>query len=213
MAKAGNCDSETAPTSQNQDAPRIDNRTSRRCHAWRKIPAVAAIGFQLTRRPGDGAGAIGTRRLAAKPTAAQHEQQDAARGGAPGDGDREPAGDRAGEDREKGAGLHQGIAVDQLGRREMLRQQRVFDRARKRRLRPEHEQQSQRERQVAGQQGGRGAQHGDQLGGLEDLQQPRALEPVGQLPRRRREQKERRDQRAAGYRRRPRPGRTRLAAP
>src|SRR6185437_2643823 len=71
LAKAGNCDSETAPTSQNHDAPRIDNLTSRRCHAWRKIPRVAAIGFQLTRRSGVGGGAIGTRRLAAKPAAAQ----------------------------------------------------------------------------------------------------------------------------------------------
>ena len=52
----------------------------------------------------------------------------------------------------------------------MLRQQRVFDRARKRRLRPEHEQQDQRERQIAGQQSGGGAEHGDELGGFEDLQ-------------------------------------------
>src|SRR5882757_4102051 len=71
LAKDGSCDNETAPTSQNQDAPRIDNRTSRRSHAWRKIPAVAAARFQLTRRVGADAGAKGSRRLAANPKAAQ----------------------------------------------------------------------------------------------------------------------------------------------
>src|SRR4029077_15443268 len=72
LAKDGSCDNDTAPTSQNHDAPRIDSRTSRRCHACRKIPALAAAGFQLTRRSGAGAGAAGTRRLAAKPAPAQH---------------------------------------------------------------------------------------------------------------------------------------------
>src|SRR5260370_31560702 len=70
LAKDGSCDSDTAPTSQNQDAPRIDNRTSRRAHAWRRIPAVAAARFPLSRRLGAGANAVGTRRLAAEPQAA-----------------------------------------------------------------------------------------------------------------------------------------------
>ena len=99
------------------------------------------------------------------------EQQDAAGGRSPGDRDRDLAGDRAGQNREKGAGLHQGVAVDEFGRREMLRQQCVFDRARKRRLRPEHEQQNQRERQIAGQQSGRGAKHRDEFGSFEEPQQ------------------------------------------
>jgi len=99
LAKDGSCDNETAPTSQNQDAPRIDNRTSRRSHAWRKIPAVAANRFQLTRRVGAGAGATGTRRLAANPKAAQPSRQGAARGRSPGYGDGDTAGDRAEEDR------------------------------------------------------------------------------------------------------------------
>src|ERR1700749_1608376 len=71
LAKDGSWESDTAPTSQNQDAPRIDNRTSRRPHAWPRIPAVAPARFQLSRRSGAGAGAVGTRRLAAKPKAAQ----------------------------------------------------------------------------------------------------------------------------------------------
>jgi hypothetical protein len=58
------------PTSQNQDAPRIDNHTSRRSHAWRRFPAVAAARFQLSRRLAAGAGAVDTRRLAANPKAA-----------------------------------------------------------------------------------------------------------------------------------------------
>ena len=126
------------------------------------------------------------------------EQQDAAGGRSPGDCDRDPAGDSAGENREKGAGLHQGVAVDQLGGRKVLRQQRVFDRARKRRLSAQHEQQDERESQVAGQQSSGGAEHGDELGGFEDLQQSRTLEPISELPGRRREEKERRDQGAAG---------------
>ncbi len=72
------------------------------------------------------------------------QKQHAGSGRPPPHGNREPAGDCAEQDRQKGTGLHHRIAVDQLAGRQMLRQQSVFDRARERRLRAQHEEASER---------------------------------------------------------------------
>ncbi len=80
----------------------------------------------------------------------------------------------------------------------MLWNEGVFDRARKRRLSAEHEQQSQREHKIPAQQGRGSAEHRNEFGGFEDLQQSRAFEAICELAGGSREQKERRDQRSAG---------------
>ena len=80
----------------------------------------------------------------------------------------------------------------------MLRQQRVFDRARNRRLRSEYEQQNQRQCEVVGQQGGRRASTTNSSAALR-ISNNRDARSGPPLARGCRKQKKRRDQGAAGY--------------
>ena len=114
-------------------------------------------------------------------------------------GDQHP-GDGAEEDREKRPGLDQRIAEQQIVEAEQVGQDRVFERPEKRRLDAHHEQQRQHQPGALEQHRRRGDQHHRDLGGLDDADEPRLVERVGQLARRRRAQEERQDEEAAGQR-------------
>ena len=70
LAKAGNWPMKVAPTSQNQEMPRIERKMSRRPAAWRRMSRVSVAGFQLTSSPGAAAPVEGIARLAPQPASA-----------------------------------------------------------------------------------------------------------------------------------------------
>ena len=108
----------------------------------------------------------------------------------------DPADDRAEEDRREGAHLHDGVAADQLARIEVLRQDRVFERAEECRLRAQQEQHGEQGRHALEvERKTRQDRHGD-LAELDDADQPRLLDLVGERTGGRGEQEERQDQEA-----------------
>jgi hypothetical protein len=89
---------------------------------------------------------------------------------------------------EEGAGLDQGIAIDQLSGRQQFGQDRVFDRPEECRLHAEQEQYRELEADLAQGQRQRRQQHDADFGQLDRLKQSGLAVFVGELAARRREQ-------------------------
>ncbi|MEJ0069339.1 MAG: hypothetical protein WDO24_12125 [Pseudomonadota bacterium] len=196
MVSAGSWDSTVAPISQNQARPRIGrNRSRRAATRTHQAPAVADD-IDLDRQIGRGRRR--GRNISARPIAEhrQNDQGDRHQQRAVGAEHQRAGGDLAEQDREKRTGLDQRIARDQLVRRQMNRQDAVFQRAEERRMQPHQDQHDEQQGDIAEAQPDHAEQHEADLASLDDADQPSLLEPVGEPPGRRRAQQERQDEQA-----------------
>ena len=100
----------------------------------------------------------------------------------------------ADQDGEKRAGLDQRVAGEQLVRREVGRQNAVFDRPEEGRMDPHQEQDREQQHNMTAGEAGHRDRHEDDLGGLDRDDQLALLEFVGEKPRRGRKQEERQDE-------------------
>ena len=112
--------------------------------------------------------------------------------------DEQPAEQGAAEDGDIGAGFDQAGAAEHFVALEVLRQDRIFDRAEERRVNPHRRQRGEQQRDVVEQKAGRPEQHDPDLGGFDDADDARLVMRVGELPGERRKQEEGGDEQAAG---------------
>jgi len=119
------------------------------------------------------------------------------------------AGDRAGQNAEEGAGFDEAVAGHQLMFGQVAGKDGVFQRAEERRLHAQPEQHGEQQGRTAEQEPGRRQRHERHLRQLDDEDGAGLLEPVGNLPGRRRQQRVGQDEHAARQRHQRRPGRPR----
>ena len=98
------------------------------------------------------------------------------------------------QDRDERAHLDQTVAADQLLGPQDLREDRVLDRAEKRRMDAEERQRRKHQRQALAPEAHEPDDHDDNLEELDPADQPRLLDLVGDLSGRRRKEDERRDE-------------------
>jgi hypothetical protein len=107
---------------------------------------------------------------------------------------KQPPGDRPQQDGDIGARLDQAGSGEHFVLSEMLRQDRVFDRAEEGGVYAHREQGDEHERDAVEQQPRRSEDHDGDLGGLDEADDPRLVAPVRKLPGQRREQEKRQDE-------------------
>ena len=105
---------------------------------------------------------------------------------------------RAPEDREKGAGLDQGIAADEFFAAQHLRQQAVFRGREEGRVQAHQEKAGQQHQEIALRKAPAGQRHDRDLSGLDDLQDQRLVIAVRELACETREQQKGQDEQPAG---------------
>ena len=110
------------------------------------------------------------------------------------------AGNRTEEDRNKGPGLDQRIAEQQLFVGEEIRQDRVFERAKERGHDPHREQQRQQHRRAPRENPAGSRQHHRNFEQLDQANEPRLVRLVGNLAGGRGAQKKRQNEKAGGKR-------------
>ena len=113
------------------------------------------------------------------------------------DRDDEAADDRAEQDRDERPHFDQAVAADELFGLQRLRQDRVLDRTEQRRMHAQERQRGEQQREVAPPEAGETDHHDGDLEELDPADEPRLLELVGELSRRRRQEHERRDEHRA----------------
>ena len=139
--RPGSCARISAPTSQNQEMPNNDRKMARVCAAKRITCQVEVIGLKLTLRVGiGGLGARDEARADRYVTTATDDHGHGRRRCSRrrwcrrrlrrrSVGRQQPARDRADENGDEGAGIHQRVAADQLALAQVLRHQRILERA------------------------------------------------------------------------------------
>ena len=154
------------------------------------------------RVPVDDEAGIGRRRrrhrLRRQP--AEHRHCDAGDGddlGAARQRDQQPAGDVAEQDRDEGSHLDHAVAAGELALVQMLRQVGELDRAEQRRVQPHQEDAGEQDDHVGTHEAPRGERHDGDLEPLDEADQARLLELVGELAAGRREEQERQDEQRA----------------
>ena len=108
------------------------------------------------------------------------------------------AGDGAGEDRERGAGLHQCVATDEFLVPQRLREDRVLHRPEQRRVESHQEQRAQEQGQVGAHEPDRTDDHDRDLEQLDEADDARLVVLVRELTGGRRKEEERQDEERAG---------------
>ena len=126
----------------------------------------------------------------------------------PGHGDEQAAGEVAEQDGDEGAHLDHAVAAGELALAEVLRQVGELDRAEQRRVQAHQEDAGEQERHVGANEAPGGERHDRDLEPLDEADQARLVELVGELAARRREQQERQDEERADHQ----PGRAPAAA-
>ena len=106
--------------------------------------------------------------------------------------------DRPKQDCEKGAGLDERVAGDELVLVQVLRKECVFDRAEDRRMRAEEEERREEQRHAFQPEPHRAHRHDDDLSDLDDAGDIRLVDAVGQRTRGAGEEEERRNEDRAG---------------
>ena len=108
------------------------------------------------------------------------------------------AGQRTDQDGDEGPALNQTVAADQFILGEVLRQDRVFDRAEQRRVQAEQEQRAEQHGQTVHEKPERRDDHDQHLDQLDQARQPGLVELVGELTGSRREKEKGQDENSGG---------------
>ncbi len=106
--------------------------------------------------------------------------------------------DRAEQNRQERAGFDERVARNELVLAQVLRQQRVFDRAEDRRVRAEAEERGEEQRDTALPESPGAERHDADFGNLHHARDLRLVDPIGQRSRRTGKEEERRDEQGAG---------------